>query len=88
VVELFTITTLLKKWQHNWLPQVTAMTYPHGRLNTVIEKLGLTYPDPGAVVDNPEDSEAALTTRDEHATVTGTVGTLIATGALQPEYPS
>ena len=28
--------------------------------NTVIEKLGLTYPDPGAVVDNPETPRRRL----------------------------
>ena len=56
--------------------------------NTVIEKLGLTYPDPGAVVDNPETPRRRLTTRDERATVTGTVfGTLIATGALAAGVP-
>ena len=54
--------------------------------NTVIEKLGLTYPDPGAVVDNPETPRRRLTTRDEHATVTGTVRSTLRScdGRLHP----
>lgn len=56
--------------------------------NTVIDKLGLTYPDADQVPDLPDLPRRRLATRDEDATLTGTVfGTLVATGALVAGVP-
>lgn len=56
--------------------------------NTVIEKLGMTYPDADRVPDVPDLPRRRLVTRDEDATLTGAVfGTLIATGALVAGVP-
>ena len=56
--------------------------------NTVIDKLGLTYPDAHQVLDAPDIPRRRLSTKDEDATITGTIfGTLTATGALAAGVP-
>ena len=55
--------------------------------NTVIEKLGLTYPDPGAVVDNPETlGTPSDKTGGDLLPVWAVIGVLIVGGAAAGAY--